>query len=129
MVKNLKDKDYSALGNIDDYKNLNDATIMPAELRLSFAPNRAEISGQTLRWIYAFAVNARDHNDVYVEVRIDGTSSYALQQKRLNLLSSIFASRGVDYRKIHTVFTSREPNSFIIRNIRFNNEYKGETDQ
>jgi len=128
-LKNLKDKVYSALGSVDDYKNLNDTNIMPAELRLSFAPNRAEISGQTLRWIYAFADNARDHNDVYIEVRIDGTSSYALQQKRLNLLSTIFASRGVDYRKIHTIFTSREPNSFIIRNIRFNNDYKGETDQ
>ena len=128
-LKALKDKVYSALGSVEDYKNLNGMTIMPAELRLSFAPNRAEISGQTLRWIYAFADNARDHDDVYIEVRIDGTSSYALQQKRLNLLSSIFASRGVDYRKINTIFTSREPNSFIIRNIRFNNDYKGETEK
>ena len=127
--QNFKDKVYSALGSVDDYKNINDVSIMPAELRLSFAPNRAEISGQTLKWIYAFADNARDHNDVYVEVRIDGTSSYALQQKRLNLLSSIFASRGVDYRKINTVFTSREPNSFIIRNIRFNIDNKGETNE
>ena len=37
-----------------------------------------------------------ENDDVYVEVRIDGTSSFALQQKRLNLLSSIFSSRGVD---------------------------------
>lgn len=127
ILDKAKNKIQSVLGDIDDYKNLNDVSIMPAELRLSFAPNRAEISGQTLRWIYAFADNARDHSDVYVEVRIDGTSSYALQQKRLNLLSSIFASRGLDYRKINTVFTSREPNSFIIRNIRFNNDSKGET--
>ena len=126
ILSKAKNKIQSVLGDVDDYKNLNDISIMPAELRLSFAPNRAEISGQTLRWIYAFADNARDHNDVYVEVRIDGTSSYALQQKRLNLLSSIFASRGLDYRKINTVFTSREPNSFIIRNIRFNNDSKGE---
>lgn len=95
--------------------------IMPAELRLSFQPNRAEISGQTLRWIHAFADNARDNNDVYIEVRIDGTSSFALQQKRLNLLKTILANRGVDARKINIIFTSREPNSFIIRNIRFNN--------
>lgn len=95
--------------------------ILPAELRLSFQPNRAEISGQTLRWIHAFADNARDNDDLYIEVRIDGTSSFALQKKRLNLLSTILANRGVDYRKINIVFTSREPNSFIIRNIRFNN--------
>ena len=95
--------------------------ILPAELRLSFQPNRAEISGQTLRWIHAFADNARDNNNMYIEIRIDGTSSFALQKKRLNLLSTILANRGVDFRKINIVFTSREPNSFIIRNIRFNN--------
>jgi hypothetical protein len=98
-----------------------DIEIMPAELKLSFQPNRAEISGHTLRWIHAFADNARDNLGIYIEIRIDGTSSFALQQKRLNLLSSIFANRGVDFRKVNIVFTSREPNSFIIRNIKFNN--------
>ncbi len=106
----------------DDTSSETNDKIMPAELRLSFQPNRAEISGQTLRWIHAFADNARDNNDIYIEIRIDGTSSFALQQKRLNLLSTIFAGRGVDFRKINVVFTSREPNSFIIRNIRFNNQ-------
>jgi len=95
--------------------------IMPAELKLSFQPNRAEISGYTLRWIHAFADNARDNADIYIEIRIDGTNSFALQQKRLNLLSSIFANRGVDFRKVNVIFTSREPNSFIIRNLKFNN--------
>jgi len=106
----------------DDTSSETNDKIMPAELRLSFQPNRAEISGQTLRWIHAFADNARDNDDIYIEIRIDGTSSFALQQKRLNLLSTIFAGRGVDFRKINVVFTSREPNSFIIRNIRFNNQ-------
>lgn len=119
--KSTKQKVLSVLGQEED-EPIDPTPIMPAELRLSFQPNRAEISGQTLKWIYAFADNARDNDDVYVEVRIDGTSSYALQQKRLNLLSSIFSARGVDYRKVKTVFTSREPNSFIIRNIRFNNK-------
>ena len=118
----IKDKIFSTLGNISDYSPKEAPSIMPAELRLSFQPNRAEISGKTLKWIYAFADNARDNDNVYVEVRIDGTSSYALQQKRLNLLSSIFSARGVDYRKINIIFTSREPNSFIIRNIHFNNK-------
>ncbi|HCU59299.1 MAG TPA: hypothetical protein DIC64_04890 [Alphaproteobacteria bacterium] len=129
IINAVKGKVFSALGSFDDYQKTGNTNIMPAELRLSFQPNRAEISGQTLRWIYAFADNARDNDDVYVEVRIDGTSSYALQQKRLNLLSSIFASRGVDYRKINTIFTSREPNSFIIRNIRFNNKSKGDANK
>jgi len=124
-----KPSNYKPLGSVKDYQKTASSNILPAELRLSFQPNRAEISGQTLRWIYAFADNARDNDDIYIEIRIDGTSSYALQQKRLNLLSSIFSSRGVDYRKINTIFTSREPNSFIIRNIRFNNKEQGETNK
>ena len=106
---------------LEEEQPVQDIEIMPAELKLSFQPNRAEISGHTLRWIHAFADNARDNLGIYIEIRIDGTSSFALQQKRLNLLSSIFANRGVDFRKVNIVFTSREPNSFIIRNIKFNN--------
>ncbi len=119
-ANSLKNRIFAVMGTdgTDDFDAA--TTIMPAELRLFFQPNRAEISGQTLRWIYAFADNARDNDDVYVEVRIDGTSSQVLQQKRLNLLSSIFSLRGVDHRKINVIFTSRDPNSFIIRNIRFN---------
>ena len=91
--------------------------IMPTEMRLSFQPNRAEISGQTLRWIQAFAVKAANDRNTAIEIRIDGTSSMKLQQKRLNLLHNILTNKGVEYSKINTVFTDREPNSFIIRTI------------
>ena len=56
-----------------------------------------------------------------LEVRINGTSSTALQQKRLNLLYNILTNKGVEYSKINTVFTAREPNSFILRSIIQNN--------
>lgn len=106
---------------------LDNSVIMPAELRLSFQPNRAEISGQSLQWLRAFADNARDHDDVYIEVRFDTTGSVNLQKKRLKLLSKIFADRGVDFRKINVVGTAREPNSLIVRNIRFKEEAFQET--
>ena len=115
----LFEVDSNSIGSEDS--RVETPEIMPAELKLSFQPNRAEISGYTLRWIHAFADNARDNADIYIEIRIDGTNSFALQQKRLNLLSSIFANRGVDFRKVNVIFTSREPNSFIIRNLKFNN--------
>ena len=86
-------------------------------MRLSFQPNRAEISGQTLRWVQAFATNVAKNNSSQLEIRIDGTSTTALQQKRLNLLYNILNSKGVEEYKINTVFTQREPNSFIIRII------------
>ncbi len=95
--------------------------ILPAEMRLAFQPNRAEISGVTLKWLQAFANKVNSDRSVILEIRIDGTSSYELQQKRLNLLHNILTNKGVDYHKINTVFTTREPNSFIIRTVRINN--------
>ncbi len=100
-------------------------TIMPTEMRLSFQPNRAEISGQTLRWIQAFASRAVEDNTLSLEIRIDGTSGMELQQKRLNLLHNILTNKGVEYSKINTVFTSREPNSFIIRTVARNIDRRG----
>lgn len=96
------------------------AKILPAEMRLSFQPGRAEISGTTLRWIQAFANKVIEDPSVVLEIRIDQTSSFELQQKRLNLLHNILTNKGVDYGRISTVFTSREPNSFIIRTLRIN---------
>ncbi len=94
--------------------------ILPAEMRLSFQPGRAEISGQTLRWIQAFANKATEDDNIILEIRIDKNSSYALQQRRLDLLHTILNSKGIGEGKVNTVFTSREPNSFIIRTLRLN---------
>jgi len=94
--------------------------ILPAEMRLSFQPGRAEISGQTLRWVQAFANKAAEDPNIILEIRIDKNSSYALQQRRLDLLHKVLDRHGVDDEKINTVFTSREPNSFIIRTLRIN---------
>lgn len=100
----------------------NDENITPSELKLSFQPNRAEISGQTLEWLHAFADNSVKNEDVFVEIRIDKSAPYALQEKRLKLLYKILANNGVDYHKINIIFTDREPNSFIIRNVRYASE-------
>ena len=99
-----------------------DDNITPSELKLSFQPNRAEISGQTLEWLHAFADNSVKNEDVFIEIRIDKTAPYALQEKRLKLLYKILANNGVDYHKINIIFTDREPNSFIIRNVRYASE-------
>ena len=92
--------------------------ILPAEIRLSFQPNRAEISGNTLRWIDAFAQKAIEDKSVVLEIRLDGTTDQYLQRRRLNLLSNVLNSKGVDARDVKVVFTEREPNSFIIRTLR-----------
>ena len=92
--------------------------ILPTEIRLSFQPNRAEISGQTLRWIEAFAKKAQTDNSIILEIRIDGTSSFELQQKRLNLLKNVLINKGAPSNKINIVFTTREPNSFVVRTLK-----------
>ena len=117
-INNIKKKGGKLLGSDD--KNTR-PQILPTEIRLSFQPNRAEISGQTLRWIQAFAKKAVDEADVGLEIRIDGSGAFALQQKRLNLLYNILTANGVDYQKINTVFVEREPNSFVVRTVKITN--------
>ena len=92
--------------------------ILPTEMKLSFQPEKAEISGTTLRWLKAFAESAKDNPNTYIEIRIDGSGAFALQQKRLNLLQGVLSDNGLDDSKINIVFTSREPNSFIIRSLK-----------
>ena len=99
-----------------------DKDVMPTELKLAFQPNRAEISGQTLDWLHAFADNAVQNENVVVEIRVDKTASPAIQQKRLTMLYKIFADNGVEPKKINIIFTDREPNSFIIRNVRYTSD-------
>lgn len=103
------------------YQTLQDTTkefekekITPSELKLSFRPDRAEISGQTLRWIKAFSEKAKEDN-TFLQIRIDANAPIELQKKRLNLLYSIFMNNGVDLDKIDTIFSLTEQNTFIIR--------------
>lgn len=92
--------------------------ILPTEIKLSFRPNRAEISGMTLRWLEAFANATKEDDTIVLEVRINGNSSFELQKKRFELLHNILTNKGVEYNKINTVFTNREANSFIIRTVK-----------
>lgn len=110
---------FGKLLNLGKKKNSN---IVPTELKLAFQPHRAEISGQTLEWLHAFSENAIKHEDVFIEIRINGDTAFELQQKRLNLLYTILANNGVAFNKINIIFADREPNSFIIRNVKYASE-------
>ena len=114
-----EDDDEGVFSKLLGLKKKNSKSIIPSELKLSFQPNRAEISGQTLEWLHAFSHNAVKDDEVMIEIRIDGSGSYELQQKRLNLLYTIFSNNGVNYDKINIIFTARDPNSFIIRNVKY----------
>ena len=124
-IKKLKAKGNNLLKSKKQTEDEEKIVILPTEIRLSFQPNRAEISGQTLRWIQAFAKKAVDDKDVGLEIRIDGSKSFALQQKRLNMLYNILTANGVDYQKINTAFVDREPNSFVVRTVKIVNAAQG----
>ena len=105
------------LGPQEEEKN-----IAPSELKITFQPNKAEISGQTLEWLRAFADNTLHNDSVVVEIRVSHDAQRAIQQKRIKLLYKLLEDKGVDYNKINIIFTNREPNSFIIRNVRYTSE-------
>lgn len=128
-IKRLKEKSGSIIKG-SEHEEDEKIQILPTEIRLSFQPNRAEISGQTLRWIQAFAKKTVDEKDVGLEIRIDGSRSFELQQKRLTLLYNILTTNGVAYDKINTLFVDREPNSFVVRAVKMLNggETKKEVD-
>lgn len=121
-VDSGNDSQNSLLSAFTRKKSRSFSKILPTEIRLSFQPNRAEISGQTLKWIRAFAQKTVEEPSTGLEIRIDGTSSPLLQRRRLNLLQNILMNEGADYNKINTVFTAREPNSFILRTVRINSD-------
>lgn len=112
----------------NDYDIPMDGKILPTEIRLSFQANRAEISGKTLKWVQAFGEKAKNNENIIIEIRIDGTTSYELQQKRLNLLYNILTNLGLDYSKVNTVFTNREANSFILRTVKAKENNDKESD-
>ncbi len=91
--------------------------ILPTEFRISFQPDKAEISGQTIKWLQAFAQKTINNPSIILEIRMAGTGAFDLQQKRLNLVKKILASKGLNQGRISVVTTPREPNSFVIRTI------------
>ena len=95
----------------------NQRRIVPTELKLSFQPDRAEISGTTLHWLKLFSESAIE-NQSFLQIRLNASTATELQKKRLNLLYTIFMNNGVDFKKVDTVFSLTEPNAFIIRTIK-----------
>ena len=91
--------------------------ITPTELKLSFNQDRAEISGHTLKWLKAFSEKTINTN-YQLQIKLDSNTPLELQKKRLNLLFSIFSNNGVNINNINTTLSNIEPNTFIIRTIK-----------
>lgn len=110
---------------ISFYKTLQETTkeheqdkAVPPELKLSFQPERAEISGQTLQWIKAFSQKAKTSNS-NLQIILDSNTQVDLQRRRLSLLYTIFMNSGLDPNKIEVNLAKTSANHFIIRLIKF----------
>ncbi|MDR1026574.1 MAG: hypothetical protein LBL47_04160, partial [Lactobacillus sp.] len=116
-VKAHKEEFFSEQDHKSNTKTKRIKRILPTEMKLSFQPNRAEISGQTLKWVHAF-VNKAKEEGIMLEIRINSEGSPELQSRRLNLLHSIIDGHKLGRHKVNTIATDREPNSFVIRTVR-----------
>lgn len=106
------------------YKTLQETTreheqdnAVPQELKLSFQPERAEISGQTLNWIKAFSQKANKSN-TSLQIILDSNTQADLQRRRLSLLYTIFMNNKVEAQKVEAALSTIGADNFIIRIIK-----------
>lgn len=88
--------------------------IMPQEIKVSFYKNATDFSGQTLKWIKAYAKSALADPRLVVEVRVSNQDP-EIQYKRLALIRNTLMSNGLSSHQIRMIQTNREPDSLVLR--------------
>lgn len=88
--------------------------IMPQEIKVTFYKNATDFSGQTLKWIKAYAKSALADPRLVVEVRISSQDP-DIQYKRLALVRNTLMSNGLSSHQIRMIQTNREPDSLVLR--------------
>ena len=87
--------------------------ILPKELSLQFNPNKAEISGKTLRWIKAFSERANETNK-QLQIILANNTNIELQEKRLKFLYTLLANTNIDPSYINIKLANIDTDTFII---------------
>ncbi len=88
--------------------------LLPHEIKVSFYKNATALSGQTLKWIKAFALQTiRDPRRI-VEIRISQENP-AIQAKRLAIIKNALLGTGLSTHQILVSYTKRPADSFVIR--------------
>jgi len=89
---------------------------IPKEMKISFLPGTADLSDQAYKWIKVFAYNPTRSIDNAVEIRLSG-ENLDLQSRRFALIKGVLLSNGVSARQVRFVFTDRDPDTIILRNV------------
>lgn len=91
--------------------------IMPQDLKVSFYPNAADFSGQTIKWIKAFSWRAMQDPRYIIEIRLSNQNP-TLQQKRLYVIQRILTSTGLSQHQILVDYVDRPVDSLILRTVK-----------
>lgn len=96
-------------------KGKNAYKLLPNEIKISFRPDNAEISGQTLKWIRAFASQIVQDPQKYVEMRVSAYGLAGIQSRRVLLLKGTLLGSGLNPSQIRIVSTPRDSDSIVLR--------------
>ncbi len=91
--------------------------IMPMDLKVSFYPNAADFSGQTIKWLKAFSYRALQDPRYVIEVRLS-KDDLILQQKRLFVIQKILANEGLSSHQLVIDYVNRPKDSLILRMVK-----------
>ena len=86
---------------------------MPKEMKVVFYPNATDISGQTMKWIRVFALQALRDARLRVDMRVS-THNLAVQQARIGLITRMLQDQGLTAHQIQISYTDRDENSLIL---------------
>ncbi len=86
---------------------------MPHEMRITFYPKASSFSGQTLKWVKAFATAALQDPRLVVEVRASCADAN-LQEARLALIRNALKNAGLSQHQIIVNYTNRPVDSMLL---------------
>ena len=89
---------------------------MPHEMKITFYPKASAFSGQTLKWVRAFAWAALQDPRLVVEIRASCAEA-DLQDKRLALVKGVLQGVGLSSHQIIVNYTDRPVDTMLLRSI------------
>ena len=89
---------------------------MPHEIRITFYPRASAFSGQTLKWVRAFATAALQDPRLIVEIRASCAEA-DLQDARLKLVKGVLAGSGLSSHQIIVNYTDRPVDTMLLRAV------------
>ena len=98
----------------DAQNNTKSSLLMPQDIKVTFYPNSAEFSGQTVKWIKVFSLQALNDPRYVVQVRLS-TENPEVQQKRLYVIQRLFENSGLSTHQIVVDYVDRPADSLVLR--------------